>query len=109
MVAINRRRPSQFGQACTSRLPAAVTPQPREAVRQDAAPEERPKLLLHEPGQPGSVRPGGGRLVQERLQMLANDGVEHGVFSIAGPVDRSLEGHAPHVGSRAPTGTMPRD
>ena len=32
--------------------------------------------------------------------MLANDGVEHGVFSIAGPVDRSLEGHAPDVGSR---------
>ena len=31
--------------------PAGVTPQPREAVRQDAAPEERPKLLFHEPGQ----------------------------------------------------------
>jgi hypothetical protein len=60
-------------------------------VRQDAAPEERPKLLLHEPGQAGPVRP-SGRLVQERLQMLVNvnDGVEHGVFSIAGPVDRSL-------------------
>jgi hypothetical protein len=58
-------------------------------VRQDAAPEERPKLLLHEPGQAGPVRP-SGRLVQERLQMLVNDGVEHRVFSIAGPVHRSL-------------------
>ena len=62
-------------------------------MRQDAAPEERPELLLHESGQPGAIRP-VGRLAQELLQMIANDGMEHGVFGVAGPVERSLEGHA---------------
>jgi hypothetical protein len=88
--------------------PAAVTPQPREAVRQDAVPEERPKLLLHESGQAGPVRP-GGRLVQERLQMLANDGVEHGVFSIPWAGRPLPGGPCPLCGVKAPTGTMPRD
>jgi hypothetical protein len=38
-----------------------------------------------------------------------DDLVEHGVLGVTGPVDCSLEGHGPHVGSRAPTGTMLRE
>jgi hypothetical protein len=32
--------------------------------------------------------------------VLGDDLVEHGVLGVAGPVDRSLEGHGPQVGSR---------
>ena len=37
---------------------------------------------------------------QEGLQVLGDDLVEHGVRGITGPVDRSLEGHGPQVGTR---------
>jgi hypothetical protein len=37
---------------------------------------------------------------QEGLQVLGDDLVEHGVLGVAGPVDPSLEGHGPQVGSR---------
>jgi hypothetical protein len=41
--------------------------------------------------------------------MLADEAVEDGVLGVAGPVDRSLEGHGPQGGVKAPTGTMLRD
>jgi hypothetical protein len=41
--------------------------------------------------------------------VLGDDLVEHGVLGVAGLVDRSLEGHGPQVGVKAPTGTMLRE
>ena len=87
--------------------PAAVAPEARKAVGQDAAPEERPKLLLHEPGQTGAVRP-VDRLAQERLQVLANDGVEYGVLGVSGPIRRRRKRHAPGYAARGAT-PMPKD
>jgi hypothetical protein len=37
---------------------------------------------------------------RRRPPQLGDDLVEHGVLGVAGPVDRSLEGHGPQVGSR---------
>ena len=40
------------------------------------------------------------RRAQEGFQVLGDDLMEHGVLGVAGPVDRSLEGHGSQVGSR---------
>ena len=37
---------------------------------------------------------------QEGLQVCGDDLMEHGVLGVSGPVDRSLEGHGPQLGSR---------
>ena len=49
--------------------------------------EARPVASLH-------------RRAQEGFQVLGDDLMEHGVLGVAGPVDRSLEGHGSQVGSR---------
>lgn len=55
---------------------------PGEAVGQDPAREELAELLLDEAGQAVSVTRVGG-LVQEGLQMFADDGVADGVLGVA--------------------------
>ena len=87
--------------------PAAVTPQAREGVGENAAPEERPKLVLHESRQAGPVRP-VGRLAQGGLDMLANDDMEHGVLGVSGPI-RGLCKHHPLGCARRASAPMPRD
>src|SRR5262245_23069936 len=57
-------------------------PQRREAVRQQAARQEVPELLLHEGGQAHAVRLTAGRL-EEGVEMLADYAIEHGVLCIA--------------------------
>ncbi|HEV8682235.1 MAG TPA: hypothetical protein VGS09_05600 [Actinomycetota bacterium] len=74
---------------------------------QHSAGEELAKLLLDEPGQAGAfavLR----HLTQEGLQVLANDGVEHGVLGVAGPIRGVDTRHvlAYRVPGAAP---MPRD
>ncbi len=49
------------------------------------------------PGDEGEVHRFRHR-VQEDLQVLGDDLVEHGVLGVSGPVDRSLEGHGPQAG-----------
>jgi hypothetical protein len=51
--------------------------------------------------QPNGITVAGlRRRAQEGFQVLGDDLMEHGVLGVAGPVDRSLEGHGPQVGSR---------
>jgi hypothetical protein len=78
--------------------PAALAPKPRHTVLEHAARQELPELALDELRQAGSVA-GLRRRTQEGLQVLGDDLMEHGVLGVAGPVDRSLEGHGPQVGS----------
>ena len=76
---------------------AALAPKPRHAVLEHTARQELPELPLHELRQARAVA-GLRDRGQEDLQVLGDDLVEHGVLGIAGPVDRSLEGHGPQVG-----------
>jgi hypothetical protein len=46
---------------------------------------------------------------QEDLEVLGDDLVEHGVLCVAGPVDRSLEGHGPQGGVKALIRTTRRE
>jgi len=68
-------------------------------VLDQAARQELPELALDELRQARAVA-GLRHRAQEGLQVLGDDLVEHGVRGITGPVDRSLEGHGPQVGSR---------
>ena len=74
---------------------AALAPKPRHAVLDHAARQELPELALDELRQ---ARPAAGlcHRLQEGLQVLGDDLMEHGVLGVAGPV----EGHGPHVGAR---------
>jgi hypothetical protein len=78
---------------------AALAPKPRHAVFEHAAGQKLPELALDELRQARAVA-GLRHRAQEDLQVLGDDLVEHGVLGVAGPVDRSLEGHGPQVGSR---------
>src|SRR5262249_61601477 len=64
---------------------AALAPQPRHAVRQDPAREELAELLFHELRQPGALA-ALLRLAHERVQVLADHRVEHGVLGVPGPI-----------------------
>jgi hypothetical protein len=61
------------------------TPQAREAFSQDPAPEEVAGLVFDEGRQAGAVSAIGDGS-QEWLEVLANDGVEHGVLGVARPI-----------------------
>jgi hypothetical protein len=78
---------------------AALAPKPRHAVLGHAARQELPELALDELREAGSVA-GRRHRLQEGLQVLGDDLMEHGVLGVAGPVGRSLEGHGPQVGAR---------
>jgi hypothetical protein len=78
---------------------AALAPKPRHTVFEHAARQELLELALDELRQARAVA-GLRHHAQEGLQVLGDDLVEHGVRGITGPVDRSLEGHGPQVGSR---------
>ena len=69
----------------------------RHAGLEHPAEQKLPELALDELRQARAVT-GLDRRAQEDLQMLGDDLVEHGVLGVAGPVDRSLEGHGPQVG-----------
>src|SRR6266436_2491058 len=76
---------------------AALAPKPRHAVFEHAARQKLPELALDELRQARAVA-GFRHRVQEDLQVLGDDVVEHGVLGVSGPVDRSLEGHGPQAG-----------
>jgi len=61
------------------------TPQPREALGQHPAAEEVAELVLDEARQAAPVA-AGRDFPQEGLQVLTNDGVEHGVLGVTGPI-----------------------
>jgi hypothetical protein len=79
--------------------PAALAPKPRRAVLEDTARQELPEFALDELRQARAVT-GRRRRAQEDLEVLDDDLVEHGVLGVAGPVDRSLEGHGPQGKAR---------
>jgi len=60
---------------------------------------QHPELALDQVRQARSVA-GLRHRLQEGLQVERDDLAEHGVLGVTGPVDCSLEGHGPHVGSR---------
>src|SRR5712692_11477451 len=64
---------------------AIGAPEPREAMGQDAAGEELTELLLDESGQAVAVA-AVGDVPEEGLEVLTNDGVQHGVLGVAGPI-----------------------
>ena len=72
---------------------AVGAPQPREAVGEHAAREELAELLLDEPGQAAAVA-AVRDFSEEGLQVLPNDGVEHGVPGVAGWIRAVRMGHA---------------
>ncbi len=78
-------------------------PDDRHAVLEDTARQELPEFALDELRQARAVA-GRRHRAQEDLEVLGDDLVEHGVLGVAGPVDRSLEGHGPQVRSRCPPG-----
>ena len=78
---------------------ATLAPESRHTVFEHAARQEFAELSLDELQQARALA-GRRYHLQEGLQMLGDDLMEHGVLGVAGPVDRSLEGHGPQVGSR---------
>jgi len=58
-----------------------------------AAREELAELLLDEAGQAAAVA-AGRDVSEEGLQVLPNDGVEHGVLGVAGLIRAVRMGHA---------------
>jgi hypothetical protein len=62
-------------------------------VGEHAAREELAELLLDEPGQAVAVT-AVRDFSEEGLQVLPNDGVEHGVLGVAGLVRAVRKGHA---------------
>jgi len=78
---------------------AALASKTRHAALEHAARQELPELALDELREAGSVA-GLRRRTQEGLQVLGDDLMEHGVLGVTGPVDLSLKGHVPQVGSR---------
>jgi hypothetical protein len=77
--------------------PGLCAPKPRHAVFEHAARQELPELALDELRQARAVA-GFRHRAQEYLQVLGDGLVKHGELGVAGPVDRSLEGHGPQVG-----------
>jgi len=57
----------------------------QEAVGEDAAAEKRPELALDEAGHGAVALPGAG---EEGLELLAHDGVEHGLVGASTGVGR---------------------
>jgi len=65
-------------------LESAVTAaEPCEAMRQDAACEEIPELLLHELRQPVAIAV-PRRCIEKRLQMLVDHAIQHAMLGGAG-------------------------
>jgi hypothetical protein len=62
-------------------------------VGEHAAREEFAELLLDEPGQAAAVA-AVRDFSEEGLQVLPNDGVEHGVLGVAGLIRAVRMGHA---------------
>ena len=77
---------------------ATLASKARHTALEHAARQELSELALDELRQTGSVA-GLRHRAQEGLQVLGDDLMEHGVLGVAGPVDRSLEGHGPQVRS----------
>ena len=69
------------------------TPQPREGLGQDPAAQDVAELLLDEPGQAAAVA-AVRDFSEEGLQVLPNDGVEHGVLGVAGLIRAVRMDHA---------------
>ena len=69
------------------------TPKPRETMAQDATREELAELLLDEAGQAMSVA-AVRDFPEEGFEVLADDGVEHGVLGVAGLIRAVGMGHA---------------
>lgn len=67
--------------------------QSREAVVEHAAREELAELLPDEPGQAAAVA-AIRAFAEEWLQVLPNDGVEHGALGVAGLIRAVRIGHA---------------
>lgn len=68
-------------------------PKPREAMGQHATRKERAELLRDEARQAVSVA-AVRDFPEEGLEMLADDGVEHGVLGVAGLIRAMGMGHA---------------
>jgi hypothetical protein len=60
---------------------------------QDAAGEELTELLLDEAGQAVAVA-AVGDVLEEGLEVLTDDGVQHGVLGVAGPIRGAEMCHA---------------
>jgi hypothetical protein len=105
-VAIRRWRPPQLGHHARPLqgkrqqvlAGAALAPKPRHAGLVHPAQQKLPELALDELRQARSVA-GLRDRAQEGFQVQGDDLVEHGVLGVTGPVDCSLEGHGPQVGS----------
>jgi hypothetical protein len=61
------------------------TPKPREALGQHPAADEVPELVLNEAGQAAPIA-AARELPEEGPQALTNDGVEHEVLGVTGPM-----------------------
>jgi len=72
---------------------AVGAPQPREARGQHAAREELAEFLLDESRQAALVAAIRG-YPEEGLQVLTNDGVEHGVLGVTEPIRKIEMRHA---------------
>jgi len=92
-------RPAFTGKRHQLLARATLALKARHAVFEHAARQEFLELPLDELWQARAVA-GRRHRAQEDLQMLGDDLVEHGVLGVAGPVDRVLDGHGPHVGAR---------
>ena len=69
--------------------PAALALKPRHTSLEDTAEQELPELALHELRQPRAVA-GLRHRAQERLQMLGDDLMQHGVLGVS----RAIRGRA---------------
>ena len=74
--------------------PAARALKPRHAGLEHATQEELPELALHKLRQAHAVA-GLRRCAQERLQMLADHLMQHGVFGVSRTIQGHHASHAP--------------
>ena len=72
-ITVTRRQRHESDQALCA---AGPTPEPREAAREEPAPQERAKLIVDEPRQPVTLTL-TTRFDAEGLEVIADDVVEH--------------------------------
>ena len=79
--------------------PAALALKPRHTSLEDAAEQELPELALHELRHNRHPRAVAGRRhrAQERLQMLGDDLMQHGVLGVSGAIRGRATFHASGV------------